>query len=74
MFLFCRGYSDIPFGDVSSFEDKGENITPAQVRGVIGIERTDFFRRKKSITVSANHEFIILPAIMKKDTPYRFSI
>ncbi len=41
MFLFCRGYSDIPFGDVSSLEDKGENITPAQVRAVIGIERTD---------------------------------
>jgi hypothetical protein len=41
MFLFCRGYSDIPFGDVSAFEDKGENISPAQVRGVIGIDRTD---------------------------------
>jgi len=43
MFLFCRGYSDIPFGSVESFEVKGENITPAQVRGVIGIQRTDFF-------------------------------
>lgn len=41
MFLFCRAYSDIPFGDVSSFEDQGENVTAEQVRGVIGIERTD---------------------------------
>lgn len=42
MFLFCRAYSDIPFGSVAAFEDKGENITPAQIRAVIGIERTDF--------------------------------
>lgn len=52
MFLFCRGYSDIPFGDVSSFEDKGENITPEQIRGVVGIERTDFVPPPKADYVS----------------------
>ena len=41
MILFTKAYTDIPFGDVSSFVHTGENVTPEQIRAIIGIERTD---------------------------------
>ncbi len=41
MLLFTKGYSDIPFGNASDFSHDGSNISPAQIRAVIGIERTD---------------------------------
>jgi hypothetical protein len=69
MFLFCRGYSDIPFGDVSSFEDKGENITPQQIRGVIGIERTDAAPKEDFVSFGKSKIYHRSSHYKKRGTP-----
>jgi hypothetical protein len=42
MALFTKAYSDIPFGDTSSFEDSPDLISAERVREIVGIQRTDY--------------------------------
>lgn len=51
MILFTRGYSDIAFGDTSAFVHTGADLTPEEIRALVGVERTDatpFYRYGKS--------------------------
>ena len=41
MALFCKAYSDIPFGSTASFEHDPGRVSAETVRRIMGIERTD---------------------------------
>lgn len=64
MILFTKAYSDIPFGDVSSFVHTGHNMTAEQIRKIIGIERTDAKQPEPEVAPA--------PPSVPDDTPVDF--
>ena len=69
MILFTKAYSDIPFGNVSSFIHTGHNLSGSRIRQIIGIERTDIVTTPTAVPPPAAPEPVVEPAPVPPVTP-----
>lgn len=70
MALFIKGFTDLDFGPMDAWEDKGENISGSDVRRILGVERTDAqVNPEPEMIPIAEDGPVIVPTAVEPTTP-----